>query len=77
MVLHIHSLEWLTSSDWIVQIVMGGMRAYSTHTGFWKLASCELKFKFILILSFFCIFGGIFIHFIVISVEILCQGPNT
>lgn len=37
-VLHIHSLDWLTSVSWIVQIEVG-MRSRNSHTGFWRLTS--------------------------------------
>lgn len=37
-VLHIHSLDWLTSISWIVQIEVG-MRSCTSQTGFWRLTS--------------------------------------
>lgn len=46
-VLHIHSLEWLTSTDWIVQTVMGGLYRLVL------IGKLRVKFKFILIFVVF------------------------
>lgn len=48
-VLHVHSLDWLTSISWIVQIEVG-MRSCTSQTGFWRLTS----FSFDSRLSWIC-----------------------